>query len=225
MKNIYLTDFQIKRLEPVSDNMDSYSGTRGKCLKYKDGVLKVFYDINVPTIKSIQKNVLKDSPIIIYPEKKLYKILSFSMPFIPEGYYMKKAPGKNLLTLRNEIICDKNDILFDDIEEIYYDKFLPLLKMEKDRISDLKFAHVFLDDNFYITDTDGFEPEDNAYKHNIDSFNEILSCLFRQIGDAPYFEYGILYSDESYLEKQINHIKKLTSNSVNSFKDFKDYFK
>lgn len=225
MKNIYLTDYQIKKMEKISDKKDLYCGTRGSCYKYKNGVLKIFYDLSSINLAAINNNLQKKSPIVLYPKKKLYRVSLTKMPFIPYGYYMDMAPGKNLLQLRNEIICDKSDLLFDDLLRIYYDNFLPLLKKEQDEFIDLKLAHVFLNDNFYITDTDDFKKRSYAFYYNLPKFNEILSLLFKYTLPEAYIDSYSSYGDESYLDRQIKIIKKCTSNNVNSFRELNNYFK
>ena len=74
---------------------------------------------------------------------------------------MDEAPGKKLLTLRNEIICGKNDISFEELLYLYYDMFIPKLKKEEVVINDMKSCQVFIDDNIYLTDTDTFYDKDN----------------------------------------------------------------
>lgn len=222
---IYLTNYQIRKLEKVSDKKDLYCGTRGACYKYKDGVLKIYYDLSSINFEAINNNIKKKSPIVLYPKKKLYIVSFTKFPFVPYGYYMDKAPGKNLLQLRNEIICNKSDLLFDDLLKIYYDNFLPLLKKEQDEFIDLKLAHIFLYDNFYLTDTDSFEKRENAYYYNLYKFNKIMASFFEFILPKTYIDGYLSYKDESYIDKQIKEIKKCTSNNVNSFQELNNYFK
>lgn len=69
MKNIYLTSKQINRLEPIS------SGNFGSCFNYKNGVLKVFnYDIYSDMLSDINKNLKRESNIVMYPKRKLYMV-------------------------------------------------------------------------------------------------------------------------------------------------------
>lgn len=225
MRNIYLTDYQIKKLNKINDNKDLYCGTRGACYKYRKGVLKIFYDLSCRNIESIYKNIQKESPIVLYPKKKLYRISLTKVPFTPYGYYMDKAPGKNLLQLRNEILCDKSDLEFDDLLKIYYDDFLPVLKEEKDEFVDLKLEHIFLDDNFYIVDTDAFKQRTYAYDYNLEHFNEVLDDMIESMTPQTEEKQYIDYNDESYLDNKIKYLKKQTSNNINSFRQLNNYFK
>ncbi len=95
---------------------------------------------------------------------------------------------------------------------------------------DLKLAHVFLDDKFYITDTDAFENEGYSLAetnyYNINKFNIILEEFFESLATSTYEKYKVsCRNGERYLDSQIESIRKVTSNSVNSFKEFSKYFK
>lgn len=225
MKNIYLTDYQIKRLKAINDNKDLYRGTRGSCYKYKNGVLKVFRNMSCENIKSIYKNISKESPIVLYPKKEVYRLSLTKNLISPCGYYMDMAPGKNLLQLRNEILCGKSDLEFDDLLRIYYYNFLPVLKKEQDEFVDLKLVHIFLDDNFYIVDTDGFRKRYDVYDYNLELFNETLDYMINFIVPEIEEKQYIDYNDEAYLDKKIKYLKKQTSNNINSFRQLNNYFK
>ncbi len=121
MKNIYLTSKQIERLEPIS------SSNFGSCFNYKKGVLKVFRsDIHFDMISDINKNLKRESNIVMYPKYKLYKVEFLKIK--PNGYYMNKAPGIDLKTMVFDIKVGEADLSFDDFLSLYYDKFILELK-------------------------------------------------------------------------------------------------
>lgn len=92
MGNIYLTKEQIKKLKPLSDDSAGFWGT---CFSYDGGVLKVFSNLLFENKmkKRIRKNIKRESPIIMYPQNKLYII--DNGPFLA-GYKCQKAKGESL---------------------------------------------------------------------------------------------------------------------------------
>ena len=224
MQDIYLTERKIKKLEPLSDK--SY-GAYGKCYRYNGGVLKVFYDAISSRIESaIDKNIKRDSEIIFYPRSKLY-MKSFSISRL-KGYYMDEAPGINLLTLRNNVISGKQDLTFEELLSIYYDCFIPKLRKEDILMDDLKLSHIFIDDNFYFTDTDlymdGLASDSSIYEENLSQVNSLLFGFLGDIGEFFRYDYECVgLSEENYFYRQISEIKRITGNSVNTLREFCEY--
>lgn len=224
MEDIYLSRRELKKLEPLSDKSH---GVFGQCYRYNNGVLKIYYN-NVPFYlrSSINKNIKRDSKIILYPKCKLYK-KGIIFPTL-KGYYMDEAPGINLLTLSNNIISGKQDLSFDEILSLYYDSFIPELKTEKILMSDLKLPHIFVDDNFYFTDTDSYEDgfsNSFMYRENLKQINFVFFDFFINVGSLPIKAYSSSFSKENYFYRQVNEIRKLTGNSVNTLREFCEYRK
>ncbi len=227
MKNIYLTSKQINRLEPIS------SGNFGSCFNYKNGVLKVFnYDIDSDMLSDINKNLKRESNIVMYPKRKLYMVEHLKVK--PSGYYMNKDTGIDLETMKFNILTGVTDFSFDDFLKLYYDKFIPELKKENALLNDVKMAHVFIDDNFYLIDTDFYSDvlssSDETYKKKL---LEVNSC-FRNF--LCYFSihlvpnYGLFTDEdmqklqnEKYLDDKINYIKRLTNGSIDTFGKLNEY--
>lgn len=147
---------------------------------------------------------------------------------------MNKAPGIDLETMKFNILTGVTDFSFDDFLKLYYDKFIPELKKENALLNDVKMAHVFIDDNFYLIDTDFYSDvlssSDETYKKNL---LEVNSC-FRNF--LCYFSihlvpnYGFFTDEdmqklqnEKYLDDKINYIKRLTNGSIDTFGKLNEY--
>ncbi len=103
MEDIYLTKKEIDKREKNPIN-DEYKGAYGSCSYYNGGILKVFHvHIDDDIKENIENNLKRESNIIMYPKCMLFEKRSKKF----RGYFMDEAPGKKLLTLRNEIICGK----------------------------------------------------------------------------------------------------------------------
>lgn len=227
MKNIYLTSKQIERLELIS------SGNFGSCFNYKNGVLKVFNsDINSDTLSAINKNLKRESNIVLYPKRKLYKVEFLEAK--PSGYYMNKAPGIDLKTMVFDILTGEIDLSFNDFLSLYYDKFIPELKKEDALLNDVKIAHVFIDDNFYLIDTDFYSDalssSDETYKRNLLEVNSCFHNFLCYFSKYLVPAYGIFtdeeiekFRKETYIDDKINYIKRLTSSSVDTFGKLNEY--
>lgn len=227
MKNIYLTSKQIKRLEPIS------SGNFGSCYNYKNGVLKVFRsDIHSDMMSDINKNLKRESNIVMYPKRKLYKIELLKVK--PSGYYMNKAPGIDLETMVFDILTGKTDLSFDDFLSLYYDKFILELKKEDALLNDVKTSHVFIDDNFYLIDTDFYSDAlssgDETYKRNLLEVNSCFDNFLCRFSRYLIPRDGIFtneeiekFQKEKYLDDKINYIKRLTNGSVETLRELGEY--
>lgn len=229
MENIYLTSEEIKNLNKVCKH--NY-GCNGECFLYKDGVVKLFYNELPFYLKDkIDNDIKRSSNIILWPRKKVFKVNKKASYMA--GYFMDKAPNISLLDLKNKIISQKTDISFDDFLRVYYDNFLSALKKEEIYMVDIKLAHVFIDDNFYFIDTDGyFEKDDNfifaktdqakPYDYNLKEINRVLA-LFMDCIMGPNI---MVYKDEdlskeSFLYDAIFNARKLTK--TNSFMKLSNY--
>lgn len=191
-------------------------GIFGECYKYKNGVLKVFFNNVSPVmLENINNNLNRKSDIIMYPKSKLYIDNKF------KGYYTDMAPGISLENLALEIKKKVSNLSFDDYLSIYYDKFLPNLIKEKVIFDDIKLEHTFIKDNFYFIDTDLYKEQDNMSLKDIKDVN--LSNL-----NFFVFNYFIYFfsdenfyvpdtSSENYMERIINNIRSKTNYYVDSF--------
>ncbi len=233
MEDIYLTKEEIEELERISKN---YHGCNGECFKYEDGVVKIFYDGLASYLKcKIDEDIKRSSNIILWPKKRVFKVNRKTKYVI--GYFMDKAPNVSLLDLKNKIISGKMDLAFDDLLRIYYDRFLKELQKEKVYMFDIKLAHVFIDDNFYFIDTDGYFDKDlyyvntsedkdevKPYDYNLKEINKALA-LFMDCIICPGLK---IYTDddlnkESFLFDCISNIRSLTNNRVDTFMKLSNY--
>ena len=222
MENIILTKKNIKKLEPLSSDN---SGLWGTCYKYEDGVLKVFQNIffDKEMKKRIEKNLKRDSEIIMYPKKKLYVI--DRGPFL-SGYKCPLAKGISLDNLAGKILYSDIDISFDDFKSAYYDKFIGLLKKEDIVLNDVKIEHIFYNDSFSLVDTDYYDdrPKEMSNKEkndiNITLFNREIRCF---LGDIIGVYKFLDYDDDFFIDRYLNLIMQVTQNEVNSFSSLKNY--
>lgn len=217
---IKLSSKQFGELIPLSVENSGYFG---KCYKYNDGVLKVFFtDVSKWVLDNINNNLKRQSPIIMYPKSKLYIEDKF------KGYYANMAPGISLENLVLEIKNKTMDLSFDDYLSIYYDKFLPCLIKENVIFDDIKLEHTFIKDNFYFIDTDLYKKqEENVGLKSTKDIN--LSNLNFFVFN--YFIYSFSMENfyvpdnfkENYMEKLINNIRYKTNYYVDSFKMLDSY--
>lgn len=217
---IKLSSKQLGELIPLSGENSGYFG---KCYKYNDGVLKVFFtDVSNQVLDNINNNLKRQSPIIMYPKSKLYIEDKF------KGYYANMAPGISLENLVLEIKNKTMDLSFDDYLSIYYDKFLPCLIKENVIFDDIKLEHTFIKDNFYFIDTDLYKKqEENVGLKSTKDIN--LSNLNFFVFN--YFIYSFSMENfyvpdnfkEDYMERLINNIRYKTNYYVDSFKMLDSY--
>lgn len=225
MNSIFMREDDIRKLEPLSF---PNRGLAGQCYKYEDGVLKVFHrTFSVSGIKhNIRKNFKRESVIIMYPRKKLYVV--DRSPFLM-GYTCNMAPGFRFDLLRDKIKLGILDVSFDEFLTSYYDIFIKELKKEKVILNDVKFAHIFFDDNFYLVDSDLYydkpvimtEKEKND--QNISLFNENINYFIRDFLFLNNFICDFEYKNEDFLDKTLNYIMKVSQNEVNSFGALAEY--
>lgn len=230
MENIYLAKRKIDYREKHPIN-DDFKGAYGSCTYYNNGILKVFHVYIDDDIKeNIENNLKRKSNIIMYPKCKLFEKRTKKF----RGYFMDEAPGKNLLKLKNEIICGKNDISFEELLYLYYDMFIPELKKEEVVISDMKSCQVFIDDNIYLTDTDLFYDKDNSYAKkwlkdcsyrdvfhaNIHEMNYVFKVVFNDIGNQMIWLHDDELRDVNYIYKYFDEIRKVTNNSVKTLREY-----
>ena len=230
MKEIILTQEQINNLPMLSK--DSY-GCYGKCYMYGNDVLKVFKRKITPyEYKNIEKNLKRESNIIMYPTQKMFledKTLSL------KGYLCNKAPGTDLCSLGNFIANGKEDISFESFLSAYYDKFLPELKKESVILSDIKLIHIFFNECLYLIDTDWYEEkpnymlEDQKNMANIKLLNAYLSnFIFKFISlDSCNDLFSKLClenkASDNYIAKLLAEIKRVTSYEVSSLAELFKY--
>lgn len=248
MKFVILPRSKLEKLKPLSKN--SY-GCLSECCSYKDGVIKSFYEeIDKATLMRIKKNLKRNSKIVIYPKKLVYKLKyeKYKLSISLVGYYMKKAPGINLTKLLKNIIIGSMDLSYERLLYLYYEKFLPELREEEVAIYDMKASHVFIDDNIYLTDTDDFddelyvddtdilsklykEPEveylednsfDRIYKYNLGEINKCFEYILYFISNYSLnIDYNL--EDENYLKAVISQIKEQTSADVKTLGQLNKY--
>ncbi len=101
-------------------------------------------------------------------------------------------------------------------------------------LNDVKMPHVFIDDNFYLIDTDFYSDalssSDETYKRNLlevnSCFDNFLCCFFGYI--SPKYD---VYTDEEmealkterYIDDKISYIRELTNDSVDTFRKLNEY--
>lgn len=217
---IYLSTKDIEKLKLVSKNS---SGEFGKCYKYNDGVLKVFFtDVSKQVLDNINNNLKRQSIIIMYPKSKLYIEDKF------KGYYANMAPGISLESLVLEIKNKTRDLSFDDYLSIYYDKFLPCLIKENVIFDDMKLEHTFIKDNFYFIDTDLYKKQEesvglkSAKDINLSNLNFFVFNYFIYSFSMENFYVPDNFK-EDYMERLINSIRYKTNYYVDSFGKLDSY--
>lgn len=230
MGKIILNKSDIANLKPISK---LNSGQFGSCFEYNGKVLKIFKDdIEPEDYRNIKRNLKRESSVIMYPRDEAYlfdKILYF------KGYLCNKAPGTDLLNMQTLIKKDNDDISFDNFLAAYYDKFLPELKKEMVLIDDIKLAHIFFKDCFYLVDTDWYSsiPCDMIVTEkdmrNIRPVNKylvdfIFSFISNDVFNSFHFDIKVVNMHmEGYIEYIIKEIRKVTNNEVNTFNEFFHY--
>lgn len=225
-----LTKKQIDNLKLLSGNS---IGGYGRCYDYKGKVLKIFSrKLDSTQIKKIKKNSRRNSKIIMYPKKRVF-VLDRKIKF--KGYVCDKAPGVDFVKLGSLIKNGVLDITFDEFLEIYYDKFLPLLKKENVVLKDVQLRHMFWDDGLYLIDTDQYIDRPRSMtKECKDTLNvsllnyEIKNFIMEFI--SPPLCWDLLHdvsgkeSDDYYeLKKVIGILRGFTNQEVKSFNELFNY--
>ena len=230
MKNIILTKKQINNLKLLSRNS---IGGYGRCYDYKGEVLKIFgRKLDSNQTKKIKKKLRRNSKIIMYPKKRVFL---FDKKIKFKGYVCDKAPGVDFVKLVSLIKNGELDITFDEFLEIYYDKFLPLLKKEDVVLKDVQLWHMFWDDGLYLIDTDQYiDRPCSMTKECKDTLNisllnyEIKNFIMEFI--SPPLCWDLLHnvsgkeSEDYYdLKKVIEILRRFTNQEVNSFNGLFNY--
>lgn len=179
--------------------------------------------------RRIEKQLLIQSPIVMYPRKKLYLR---GIPWLTfKGYLTTKAPGFNLSSLIQRVKLGEQDLMFDDVLRIYYDKFLPLLLRENTCFFDVSKDHVFIDDNIFIADTDFYEirpkwiSERQKNQNNLYAVNRSFYNFFYGVNPVVHQVVKPDFQDEAYLDYFITDLNKKTAGRVKSLRMLYDYDK
>lgn len=196
---LLIIDNELKKVKPI-DGINE--GSYGKCFKYNDGVLKVFFNSNIFNEKEklIRENINNSKGIIIsdisFPidiKDVLGYKFSYTMPFI-DGISMDEIIKK--------IIYDDYDISFEDLIKIYNNSLLKIKEISEYGIKTddimMRNCKVKEDFSFGIVDVDFFRKIDSLnneiYNTNLHNINKLFFYfLLEAINNRKYVCSGNKY--------------------------------
>lgn len=222
--DIYISNDKISKLEPVSKvNYGKY----GICYKLNSNlVLKIFTrKLEYYVENNIKRNMKRESDIIMYPKNMVY--IDYKKKFM-DGYTCKLADGIDLNTLFEQIENNTGDLSFDKLLSAYYDNFLDKLNKEKVYLNDVKPAHIFIDDNISIIDSDFFRSKPLAMtnsemkKQNLIEVNGSIIAIINHYLPGDYWGNNNIES-ENFIYNYIKGIEKITNNNIDSMLKLSKY--
>lgn len=222
--DIYISNDKISKLEPVSKvNYGKY----GICYKLNSNlVLKIFTrKLEYYVENNIKRNMKRESDIIMYPKNMVY--IDYKKKFM-DGYTCKLADGIDLNTLFEQIENNTGDLSFDKLLSAYYDNFLDKLNKEKVYLNDVKPAHIFIDDNINIIDSDFFRSKPLAMtnsemkKQNLIEVNGSIIAIINHYLPGDYWVNNNIES-ENFIYNYIKGIEKITNNNIDSMLKLSKY--